>query len=434
MEKILKYFATLLGMVEEAILRMFAEVSKDPVEDAYLRLEVMQAEGLEYRRLKLAIGQPVAAPSFEYGNAPYLTDDEIKTFFLSANTEARVAFVQAMMAGMAPVAERVKILLAAIQTEIANKKAEEQKRQAQLQSDIDARQRLAEEAQRREVQRVWTDEEALAYIRKAPEGRFYRPEELARFIKDGQVTCMVTKKTIPVDRASVVGFCLITETEMARRVAKKMARKNWAPTVPELMQFLEGRAKEADNISAQAQADVDAADSLEKLALLVAEVLAYDATKDHVKPTWQAKLRVDELRKLAFEKRERMSDSFVRHIHSEFGHQNLPDLEAKIERMQSEIEAKKAEAGVPHAVIRSLEFRLRICKGHREWLAAHPQQENNVVSIRRGDPEEEKRRLAHRYCMSVNMPGLKPEEELAEYGKRARNKGKGDKKARNGRR
>lgn len=410
MEKILKYFATLMAMVEEAILKVFAEMASDPVEDAFLRLEIMKA-GPECRRLKLAIGQQVAAPSFEYDNASYLTDDEVKAGFLSANIEARVAFVQAMLTDTSPVAERVKQVLAAIQTETARKKAEEEKRR------------------QTETQRILTDEEALLYIRQAPEGRFHRPEELGRYIQDGKVICMVTKTSVSVEQARVLGFCLIAGEESAVRLSKK-SRKGWTPSVSELMKFLETRAKEAEGVKAKVMTDVEAADTLEKLALLVAEVRAYDQTKNvegMEKPTWQAKLRVDELRQLVFEKRNRLSEAYIQKVHQGFGHQNLSDLEARIERLRADLAAKQKEEGVPEAALNSLQFCLRVCETHREWLARHQAQKDNVLPIRRGDPDDEKHRLAHRYCVSINKVGLKPEEELAEFAKRS--KGQGGKKA-----
>lgn len=378
-------------------------------------------------------------PAFAVEAIPSMTDEEIKAGFYPFSPMDKAKFVLAIRKADGPVALRFNVLLEQMKTsEQANRERNTAAIARRVQEEADRAREAAEEA---EAKRVRTDNEALAYIAKAPEGRFQTVADLDAIVRKGEngdeVLDWVHRVMIPVGDAMVVGKCLITDKRTAERLAEKLRRpkdndRPLAFTIQRTREWLAQCEKESE--AALARRVKEERETMAARDTYMAEVRTAFAAAGTIPDKELARNRLksecggeswklDIIRELASVREQELFERFRQELRERFPHSRcFPELDIFIKDTADKFLVRSKDEQWPKNAIDSAMRHVGIIGRHRQWLeenpagVGQPRSEfgtDNVVPMRGHD----RPKSGPGSGIGGQKRQLTPDQELARYGR-----------------
>lgn len=424
MELIRQFFATLASMTDAAILEALTMLEQnDLIASARLRAAIKKVEGLEFRRLKMALGYPVEPLALAVMNIPFMTDEELVVAFLKATPDQRAEFIVALDEVTDENGERGRKVLATVQERLNAEKAERIRREEEEAERI----RREEEARARkyllahpevvvtdEVSKV-DDEVALAFIEQQPYGYFRTAADALSLVvmveEQEMLRDMLTKELLTREQARVIRNCFVTNEEGAKRLVKKLPRREGKDKdryfhFNATVDFLQQRDTERTERKLREDAFTDAvwaalepAKSFEALAEAYGRLYEenLEGGQNAQVPDWKRRIMdgvADELE----QGHNGIRFRFVGELRERFAKgSDIPALDEFIVELRADYQ------GTPEGVVRNAKFRkLGTATKHREWLQSHPEgvkqrEDDGVIPIERARSRREESVGTHRF-------------------------------------
>ncbi len=433
MELIRQFFATLVTLTDKAILDILTALEQnDLITSARLRAAIKKVEGLEYRRLKVALGYAVDELPLNVGNIPYMSDEELVMAFLKATPDQRAEFIVALDEVTDENGERGRKVLSTVQDRLNAEKAEAAKKAQEEQEMREAAAKAKAHKAKLEHPETFIargekvdDPMAISFMEKRPWGRIERPEQAQGLMEDVEGTPMVrsmyTGVLIPVTEAWTLLRCFVAEETHIVRLQKKLralgikaqchpliSREQDGKVRRGLVEFLQQRETERKEVEERENAFAEqvyaalepAATSYESLAQAYLDFCASQVEGGQVAevPEWKLRIIDSVAADLEYNLVHRQ---FVGMLRERFPNaESIPALETFIDELKAEYQVFSG----PDKVGEKIKEKARVAERHRAWLVENPKgvqarEDRGVIPIARARaPRKEEQRIGtHAY-------------------------------------